>query len=39
VTPHRYVTGIITEAGVIYPPFKKNVRETVERARKEQGLA
>jgi methylthioribose-1-phosphate isomerase len=25
VTPHRYITAIITEAGVIRPPFKKNL--------------
>ena len=25
VTPHRYVTGIITERGVIYPPYDLNV--------------
>ena len=29
VTPHRYVTGIVTEAGVVYPPFVKNLREAV----------
>ncbi|MFW6097638.1 MAG: S-methyl-5-thioribose-1-phosphate isomerase [Chloroflexota bacterium] len=34
VTPHRYVTGIVTEAGVVYPPFVKNLRAAVE---KEQG--
>lgn len=34
VTPHRYVTGIVTEAGVIHPPFVKNLRAAVE---KEQG--
>jgi methylthioribose-1-phosphate isomerase len=33
VTPHRYVTGIVTEAGIIYPPFEKHLREAV---RKEQ---
>ncbi len=33
VTPHRYVTGIITEAGIVYPPFGKNLREAVGRAR------
>jgi methylthioribose-1-phosphate isomerase len=32
VTPHRYVTGIVTEVGVVYPPFKKHLREAVERA-------
>lgn len=36
VTPHRYVTGIVTEAGVVYPPFVKNLRTAVE---KEQGKA
>ena len=25
VTPHRLLTGIITEKGVIYPPFKENL--------------
>ena len=29
VTPHRYVTGIVTEAGIIYPPFVKNLRTAV----------
>ena len=33
VTPHRYVTGIITEAGIVYPPFEKNFRAAVVRAR------
>lgn len=27
VTPHSLVTGIITEKGVIYPPFKKNLQK------------
>ena len=26
VTPHRYVTGIITENGIAYPPFKQSLR-------------
>jgi len=30
VTPHRYVTGIVTENGIAYPPFKKNLRRMVE---------
>jgi methylthioribose-1-phosphate isomerase len=30
VTPHRYVTGIVTEAGIVYPPFLKNLRHAVE---------
>jgi len=36
VTPHRYVTGIVTEAGIVYPPFVKNLRTAVQ---KEQGKA
>jgi methylthioribose-1-phosphate isomerase len=32
VTPHRYLTGIITEEGVCYPPFVKTLREAKERA-------
>jgi methylthioribose-1-phosphate isomerase len=26
VTPHRYVTGIVTEAGIVYPPFAPGLR-------------
>jgi methylthioribose-1-phosphate isomerase len=33
VTPHRYVTGIVTEAGIVYPPYVKNLRSAVEQAR------
>ncbi len=33
VTPYRYVTGIVTEAGIVYPPFTKNLRAAVARAR------
>ena len=29
VTPHRYVTGIITEGGIAYPPFTENLRRIV----------
>ena len=32
VTPHRYVTGIVTEVGVVHPPFVKNLRAAVEEA-------
>ena len=32
VTPHRYVTGIVTEEGIVYPPFIRNLRRTVEAA-------
>jgi methylthioribose-1-phosphate isomerase len=35
VTPNRYVTGIVTEMGVIYPPFVDNLRAAVLRAREE----
>jgi len=27
VTPHELVTGIITERGVIYPPYEENIRK------------
>ena len=36
VTPHRYVTGIVTEEGIIYPPFEKHLRQTVARAQEKQ---
>ena len=26
VTPHRYLTGIITDRGVVYPPFERNLK-------------
>jgi methylthioribose-1-phosphate isomerase len=29
VTPHRYVTGIITENGIAYPPFKHSLQRMV----------
>jgi methylthioribose-1-phosphate isomerase len=32
VTPHRYLTGIITEEGVCYPPFEVSLRRAVEAA-------
>lgn len=32
VTPHRYVTGIVTEAGIVYPPYVKNLKQAVETA-------
>ncbi|BCU70774.1 S-methyl-5-thioribose-1-phosphate isomerase [Stygiolobus caldivivus] len=31
VTPPKYITAIITEKGVIYPPFDKNVRKIIEK--------
>ncbi len=30
VTPHRYLTGIVTENGIAYPPFGVNLRRAVE---------
>jgi methylthioribose-1-phosphate isomerase len=30
VTPHRYVTGIVTENGIAYPPFAQSLRRMVE---------
>jgi methylthioribose-1-phosphate isomerase len=29
VTPNRLVTGIVTENGVVYPPFEVNLRKAV----------
>ena len=31
VTPHRYVTGIVTENGIAYPPFEVSLRRMVKR--------
>ena len=42
VTPHRYLTGIITEEGICYPPFTLSLRAAKERAEariREQRLA
>jgi methylthioribose-1-phosphate isomerase len=27
VTPHRYITGIVTEEGIVYPPFAPGLRK------------
>ncbi|NLS75764.1 MAG: S-methyl-5-thioribose-1-phosphate isomerase [Chloroflexi bacterium] len=32
VSPHRYVTGIITEQGIVYPPFGPGLRRVKELA-------
>jgi methylthioribose-1-phosphate isomerase len=32
VTPHRYLTGIITEEGICYPPFEMSLRRAVKAA-------
>ncbi|MBM4423760.1 MAG: S-methyl-5-thioribose-1-phosphate isomerase [Chloroflexi bacterium] len=33
VTPAQYITAIVTEAGVAYPPYESSLRAMVERAR------
>ena len=33
ITPHRYVTGIVTEEGICYPPFDQSLRNAVEKGR------
>ncbi|RME65224.1 MAG: S-methyl-5-thioribose-1-phosphate isomerase [Caldilineae bacterium] len=33
VTPHRYITGIVTEEGICYPPFTESLRAAVEAGR------
>jgi methylthioribose-1-phosphate isomerase len=30
VTPYRYVTGIVTENGIAYPPFTRSLRQVVQ---------
>ena len=37
VTPHRYLTGIITEEGICYPPFEMSLRRAVEAAEARDG--
>ena len=32
VTPHRYLTAIVTEEGICYPPFTQSLAAAVERA-------
>ena len=39
VTPHRYVTGIVTEAGIVYPPFVPHLRQAVARAQEQRHQA
>jgi methylthioribose-1-phosphate isomerase len=34
VTPNRYVTGLVTEMGVIYPPYLRHLRKAVEASRR-----
>jgi methylthioribose-1-phosphate isomerase len=37
VTPHRYLTGIITEEGICYPPYEISLRAAVEAAEARRG--
>jgi methylthioribose-1-phosphate isomerase len=32
ITPHRYLSGIVTENGIIYSPFSENLRNAVQGA-------
>ena len=32
VTPHRYITGIVTEEGICYPPFTQSLKTAVDAA-------
>ncbi len=32
ITPHRYVTGIVTEEGIVYPPFAITIQNAVHKA-------
>ncbi len=32
VTPHRYLSGIITEKGIAYPPFDLSLRQVISRS-------
>lgn len=32
VTPHRYITGIVTEQGIVYPPFGAGLRKAKQAA-------
>jgi methylthioribose-1-phosphate isomerase len=38
VTPHRYLTGIITEEGICYPPFEMSLRRAVEAAKQRRAM-
>jgi len=33
VTPARYITAIITEKGVVYPPFEQNLAQVIKKGR------
>jgi methylthioribose-1-phosphate isomerase len=32
VTPHKYLTGIVTERGIVYPPFQENLLRIMDSA-------
>lgn len=34
ITPHRYVTGIVTEEGICYPPFTQSLAAAVQAAQR-----
>jgi len=34
ITPHRLISALVTEAGILYPPYKIKLRDAVERAKK-----
>lgn len=36
ITPHRYLTGIVTEMGICYPPFTQSLARAVQKAGQEQ---
>lgn len=38
VTPAEYITAIITEQGIGYPPFRNTLREMVEKAAQKRGV-
>ncbi len=37
VTPHRYVTAIVTEEGIVRPPFEENLRQMMAQKSKRAG--
>jgi len=39
VTPHKYLTGIVTEEGVCYPPFTVSLRRAVQAAQERRAAA
>lgn len=37
VTPAKYITAIITERGVVYPPYEENLRKIMQQANQAEG--